>query len=103
MDPQEEALRSGRRPGDPGWGTEPSDRYGTITTEAAGLELTGRLASVPGAYGAFYAQMAAAVAGEGPVPVPPAQARDTILVIELALASAREGRVVRVVQGPGPA
>jgi scyllo-inositol 2-dehydrogenase (NADP+) len=96
MDPQEEALRFGRRPGDPGWGTEPSDRYGTITTEAAGLELTGRLASVPGAYEAFYAGMAAAILGEGQVPVPPEEARNTIWMIECALRSSREGRVIQV-------
>jgi scyllo-inositol 2-dehydrogenase (NADP+) len=96
MDPQEEALRSGRRPGDPGWGTEPSDRYATITTEAPGLELTGRLASVPGAYEAFYAGMAAAILRESQVPVPPEEARNTIWMIECALRSSREGRVIQV-------
>jgi scyllo-inositol 2-dehydrogenase (NADP+) len=39
--------------------------------------------------------MAAAVRGEGPVPVPPEQARDVIRVIECARRSSREGRVVR--------
>jgi len=47
--------------------------------------------------------MAAAVAGAGPVPVPAAEARDTIGVIEHALASAREGRVVRLAEGPAAA
>jgi predicted dehydrogenase len=68
----------------------------TLTTEVAGLELRGRLAGVPGDHGAFYAAMAAAVAGEGPVPVTAAEARDTVMVIEHALASSRQGRVVRV-------
>ncbi len=103
LDLQEQDLRAGRHPGDPGWGSEPPDRNGTLTTEVAGLELRGRLASVPGAYQTFYAAMAAAIAGDGPVPVPAAEARDTILVIEHALASAREGRVVEVAEGPGPA
>jgi hypothetical protein len=40
--------------------------------------------------------MAAAVAGEGPVPVAAAEARDTIAVIVHALASSREGRVVEL-------
>jgi scyllo-inositol 2-dehydrogenase (NADP+) len=96
MDPQEEALRSGRRPGDPGWGSEPPDRHGTLTTELAGLELAGRLASVPGAYEVFYAGMAAAVLDGDPVPVPAEEARDVIWMIECALASSREGRVVEV-------
>jgi scyllo-inositol 2-dehydrogenase (NADP+) len=95
LDPQEQALRAGGRPGDPGWGTLPPDRRATLTTEVAGLEVAGRVAGVPGDYGAFYATMAAAVAGEGPVPVAAAEARDTVAVIEHALASSREGRVVR--------
>ena len=96
MDLQETAMRGGARPGDPGWGSEPPERHGTLTTEVAGLELRGRLASAPGAYEAFYATMAAAIGGDGTVPVPAAEARDTVLVIERALASAREGRVVEV-------
>jgi scyllo-inositol 2-dehydrogenase (NADP+) len=96
LDPQEAALRAGGRPGDPGWGSEPPDRHGTLTTEVAGLELRGRLATAPGAYQAFYAAMARAVAGQGPVPVTPEEARATIAVIEHALQSGREGRVVRL-------
>jgi scyllo-inositol 2-dehydrogenase (NADP+) len=98
LDPQEQALRAGGRPGDPGWGSVPPDRQSTLTSEVAGLEVRGRLAGVPGDYGAFYAAMAAAVAGEGPVPVAATEARDTVAVIELALQSSRDGRVVR---GPG--
>jgi scyllo-inositol 2-dehydrogenase (NADP+) len=100
LDPQEAALRAGGRPGDPGWGSEPPDRHGTLTTEVAGLELRGRLATAPGAYQAFYAAMARAVAGQGPVPVTPEEARATIAVIEHALQSGREGRVVRLPPAP---
>jgi scyllo-inositol 2-dehydrogenase (NADP+) len=74
----------------------------SLTCEVGGLELRGRLAGATTAHGAFYAQMAAAVAGEGPVPVAPGDARATVAVIEHALASARDGRVVEVA-GPAPA
>jgi hypothetical protein len=44
--------------------------------------------------------MAAAVAGEGPVPVAAAEARDTVAVLEHALESSREGRGVPIVPAP---
>ena len=78
------------------WGLDRPEVDATLTTEAAGLELRGRLAGLPGDHGAYYAAMAAAVAGQGPVPVTAAEARDVIMVIEHALESGRQGRVVRV-------
>jgi scyllo-inositol 2-dehydrogenase (NADP+) len=78
------------------WGLDRQEVDATLTVEVGGLEQRGRLAGVPGASATFYAAMAAAVAGEGPVPVPPTEARDVVALIELALASAREGRMVPV-------
>jgi scyllo-inositol 2-dehydrogenase (NADP+) len=78
------------------WGLDQPEVRATLTGEVAGLEQQGRLEGVPTDYGSFYAAMAAAVAGEGPVPVAPTDARATVAVIEHALASAREGRVVEV-------
>jgi scyllo-inositol 2-dehydrogenase (NADP+) len=94
MDGQIAAMLAGGRPGDPGFGEEPPERYGTLTTDLGGLASTGRLASVPGDYPAFYRDMAAAVRGEGPVPVPAEQAREVVRVIERATESSRDGRVV---------
>src|ERR671922_157603 len=42
VDAQAVLLEAGERPGDPGWGIEPEDRYGTLTTELAGLGGPGR-------------------------------------------------------------
>jgi scyllo-inositol 2-dehydrogenase (NADP+) len=94
MDGQIAALLAGARPGDPDFGAEAPERYGTLTTDLAGLAATARLESVPGDYAAFYRGMAAGVRGEGPVPVAAEQARDVVGVIECALTSSREGRVV---------
>jgi scyllo-inositol 2-dehydrogenase (NADP+) len=94
VDRQAAALEAGERPGDPGWGSDAEDRYGSLTTEVAGLEVTGRLATLPGSYQSFYRAMAGAIRGEGPVPVAATDARDTVRVLEGALQSSREGRVV---------
>jgi scyllo-inositol 2-dehydrogenase (NADP+) len=95
IDGQIAALLAGARPGDPGWGEEPADRYGTLTTALGGLACTARVASAPGDYGFFYRALAAALRGEGPAPVPAEEARETVRVIECAVASGRDGRVVR--------
>jgi hypothetical protein len=42
----------------------------------------------------FYRMMAAAVRGNGPVPVPAEQARDVLRVLEHAVSSGRDGLVV---------
>jgi scyllo-inositol 2-dehydrogenase (NADP+) len=96
LDPQAKMLEDGLRPGDPGWGLEPEDRHATLTTELGGLQVTGRLATIPGAWPAFYRQMACAIHGQGPVPVTPQTARDTVWVLESAVRSSRQGRVVRL-------
>jgi len=51
---------------------------------------------VPGSYQSFYQGMARAILGQGPVPVPAQEARNTIWMIECALRSNREGRVITV-------
>jgi scyllo-inositol 2-dehydrogenase (NADP+) len=94
LDPQAAALEAGGRPGDPGWGREPEDRHATLTTELGGLQLNGRLATVPGSYEVFYQQMARAILGEGEVPVTAEAARNTVWILECAVRSSREGRVV---------
>jgi scyllo-inositol 2-dehydrogenase (NADP+) len=96
LDPQAKMLEDGLRPGDRGWGLEPEDRHATLTTEVGGLQLIGRLATLPGAWPTYYRQMACAIHGQGPVPVTPQTARDTVWVLECALRSSRQGRVVRL-------
>ena len=89
-------LEGGLRPGDPGWGQEPEDRHATLTTDVGGLPVIGRLATIPGAWPTFYRQMACAIQGQGPVPVDPRTARETVWVLECAVRSSRQGRVIRL-------
>lgn len=94
VDGQIAALPAGRRPGDPGWGRTEPDGYGTLTTDANGTPVAVRVAGVAGAYETFYRAMARAVRGAGTVPVSAEEGRETVRLIECALASSREGRTV---------
>jgi scyllo-inositol 2-dehydrogenase (NADP+) len=95
-DPQAKMLEDGGRPGDPGWGLELQDHYATLATELGGLQISGRLATAPGAYETFYRQMASAILGDGQPPVAPEEARDTVRILEYALCSSSERKVVAV-------
>jgi scyllo-inositol 2-dehydrogenase (NADP+) len=91
-DVQEEQLRSGLRPGDPGFGDEPEDRWGVLGTG-------GDVRPVPtirGAYGRFYEGVAAALRGEAPPPVEPDEAVAALKVLDAARTSAAENRIVEL-------
>jgi scyllo-inositol 2-dehydrogenase (NADP+) len=88
-DPQEQALSSGQRPGEPTWGIEPPDRWGRLSTNVAGLHVDGRLESQPGAYQLFYAALRDALHTGGPAPVDPADAIGVLRIIDAARVSAR--------------
>lgn len=100
LDPQEEALKAGGRPDDPGWGRESEETWGKLSTEVDGKRTDHTVETLPGRYQAFYTQMAAALTEGAPVPVPPRQALQTLIVIEAARTSAQERRVVELSWGP---
>lgn len=78
LDHQEADLAAGMSPLDPSYGVEPKDAWGV-------LGIDGSTTSVPaetGAYPQFYAQLAAALRGEGPLPVNPAQSLEVLRTIE---------------------
>ncbi|AXA92015.1 oxidoreductase [Massilia sp. YMA4] len=91
IDPQEAALKSGARPGDPGWGQEAPADWGTIFA-ADGSRHT--VETLPGAYEAFYRGVYHAIAEGAQVPVQPEDAVAVVRVIELALRSHHERRTI---------
>jgi scyllo-inositol 2-dehydrogenase (NADP+) len=93
MDPQEEALKAGQRPGDVQWGVDHPSLYGELTSADGARR---RVETERGRLEAFYREMAEHIARGAPAPVDPRDARDNIAVIEAALRSAEEGRVVRL-------
>jgi scyllo-inositol 2-dehydrogenase (NADP+) len=96
LDPQEDALRAGFRPGAPTWGTEPRSAWGHLSTTAGGLHVDGPVETLPGCYQCFYELLRDSIAQGGPPPVDPADAVASLRVIEASFLSARTGEVVRL-------
>ena len=94
LDPQEDALNRGMRPGDAGWGMPPREEWGHVTTDLDGLTMEATIEPLPGSYESFYAGMRDAIRSGAPVPVDPTDALLCLRIIEAARASAREQRVV---------
>jgi scyllo-inositol 2-dehydrogenase (NADP+) len=91
LDPQEAALREGRRPGDgTAWGVEPESAWGTLGAE----DSVRPVPSLPGDYPAFYAAVASALRDGTAPPVTALEAAATLEVIEAARRSAATGQAV---------
>lgn len=92
LDVQEAALRSGARPGDPGFGEEPEEAWGRVGADPDWSPVR----TERGDYLAFYVALERAVRGEGPVPVDPEDSVRGLEVLEAARRSAAEGAVIRL-------
>jgi predicted dehydrogenase len=94
MDIQEPALIAGRSPAAEGdaWGEEPEERWGRLQRGDASEPVP----SERGRWDTYYPAFAAAVRGEGPVPVDPHDAIESLTVIDAIRESAAEGRSIEV-------
>jgi predicted dehydrogenase len=86
LDVQEEQLRDGMRVGDPGYGREPEERFGTLGTD----DEQRRIETEPGAYLRYYEQLRDAILNDT---LPPSPVQDGVAVLELieAARTASEG------------
>jgi scyllo-inositol 2-dehydrogenase (NADP+) len=87
MDPQEEALKHGRSPLEPGWGEEPHEQWGTLSVDVDGLPVESKVETIAGNYVSYYQNVADSIAGRAELLVKPEQARNTIRAIEIAIQS----------------
>jgi scyllo-inositol 2-dehydrogenase (NADP+) len=95
LDGQEEALRNGRRPGEPDWGREPPDRWGRLARD----DQVTQIETEPGAYERFYAGVERWLREGAPPPVDPADAVIGLEILEAAFASAEAADVVALRAG----
>jgi predicted dehydrogenase len=92
MDGQEPALIDGRSPASEEWFHEPQERWGRLFRGDASEPMR----SERGRWDTFYPAFAAAVRGEGPVPVDPHDAIASLTVIDAIRESAAQGRCVEL-------
>lgn len=93
LDPQEAALRTGARPGTPGWGVDPSP--GRLLRVAADSTVHDAPTPTPaGDYLAFYAGVRNAIVDGAAPPVSVEDALDVMRVLQAGIESAASRRVV---------
>lgn len=78
LDSQEPDLAAGLPPSDPAYGVDPQDSWGVLGVDGASIPVPAER----GAYPRFYTELAAALRGEGPLPVDPAESLEVLKVIE---------------------
>lgn len=98
QDVQEAALIAGKRPaGDPNWGKDIPENYGTL--KVMGEQGAFTIEPVPtqvGNYGLFYENLYHAITEGAELAVKPEQAVDVLRIIEAALQSGEEKRMIEL-------
>ncbi len=95
MDPQEEALKEGGLPNEEGWGVEDDNLGGTLLTRIDGLQIAGRITSVPGNYLGFYDNISSVLQQKGTLAVTADQVTRVMQVIEACQTSSRDRCIVK--------
>ena len=93
-DMQENELLAGTKPSLESWCPAPSSPDGLLHTEINGEVIRKETTSTPGNYMGYYDDVYKALTGQGPNPVPPADGIRNMRIIEAALESMKEGKVV---------
>ncbi|KAL4957485.1 hypothetical protein BDW69DRAFT_156168 [Aspergillus filifer] len=95
LDIQEDQLKAGMKPSDSGYGREPSERYGTLTTIKDGKPVREVTPTVePPTWSEYYRKMARALAGEGDLPASGEEAAEIIRLIETVQESSKQGKTL---------
>lgn len=94
LDPQEDALKAGRRPGESGWGIDPEP--GMLTIADGEFRRRSRHPGIPGDYLMYYAGVRDAILGTGVNPVSASEALAVMRVLELGAVSADTGREINL-------
>jgi len=95
-DVQEMDLQAGKKPGGEGWGIEPAAQHGLLHTEREGKIIREYIPSLKGNYGEYYGGIYHALRNGAAVPVSAEDGMKVIQVIEAAIKSNKEKRVMEL-------
>jgi predicted dehydrogenase len=95
-DIQETMLQAGKIPAGNDWGIEPESQKGLLHTEKDGTIIKEYIPSLQGNYGAYYDGMYKAIVENKPEPVSAEDGMNVIKIIEMALKSNKEKRVIEI-------
>lgn len=95
-DIQEADLLAGKKPGSNNWGIEPETEQGLLHTEIDGEVVKKRIPSCQGNYGDYYEGVYQALTTGQPMPVTADEGIRTIKIIEAAIKSNHEKKVVQL-------
>ena len=95
-DVQEVDLIAGKQPGGADWGKEPASDMGLLHTERSGVVIREYITSAQGNYGEYYEGVYQALTSDKPMPVTVDEGIRTIKIIEAALKSDAEKKVVEL-------
>jgi predicted dehydrogenase len=96
IDPQEQALKDGKLPGSPGWGTESKELWGRLNTTIGTLHVDGLIETIPGNYTLFYKSVYDSIRKGKPLLVKPEESKDVIRLIEVCYESHRMRKAIKI-------
>jgi scyllo-inositol 2-dehydrogenase (NADP+) len=95
-DVQETDLQANKKPGGNDWGIEPESQKGLLHTEKDGKIIKEYVPSLRGNYGEYYDGIYNAIRKNADVPVPGEDGMKVIQVIEAAIQSNKEKKVIEL-------
>ncbi|MDZ7612915.1 MAG: Gfo/Idh/MocA family oxidoreductase [Flavobacteriaceae bacterium] len=93
-DVQENDLLAGKLPGTANWGIEPEHERGFLHTEKEGKIVRELVPSLPGNYMDYYDSLYEAIRNDAPVPVTGTEGMRVIKIIEAAILSNAQRKVI---------
>jgi predicted dehydrogenase len=96
LDPQEQALKEGKHPGNTSWGSESEEFWGKLNTSLGNLHIVGRVETIPGNYLAFYKNLYEVIREGKDLIVKPEESRDVIRIIEACIESNVHRRAIKI-------